>query len=297
MRFKFNLEAERESIENALKDKSLNSKDYLIYKEETNEIKNKIKSILDITDKYDGTKEIKIKHKDIIKDWFPESNCHIFMSHSHKDRDLAIKIANYLYTNYKIKTFIDSDYWQYVDEAIKEINLEHSRLPKPNNKNLKYESCLKVGTNFYLTLSNALMDEIDKSDCCLFLNTNNSIVSTKNNEEVTYSPWIYTELNILDKIRERPHKDISILLQEEVAGLECLEKSKLALESNTVDVEYLVDPSIKMPTIKSKTLIEILTNPAAVIPKANLIDSNHGKTSNKVKAIRNLNALYYFILA
>lgn len=297
MRFKFNLEAKREVIENALKDKELNSKDYLIYKEETDAIKNKIKSILDITDKHDGSQEIKIKHVDIIKDWFPESNCHIFMSHSHKDRDLAIKIANYLYRNYRIKTFIDSDYWQYVDEAIKEINFKYSRLPKPNNKHLKYESCLKVGTNFYLTLSNALMDEIDKSDCCLFLNTNNSIVSTRNDEEVTYSPWIYTELNVIDKIREKAHKDISLLDPMEVAGLEWLTESKVATEAHTVNVEYLVDPSIKMPTIKSETLVEILTNPDTVITNSNFINGNNKASVNRLEAIRNLNAIYTLILA
>ncbi|KAB7670871.1 toll/interleukin-1 receptor domain-containing protein [Plesiomonas shigelloides] len=322
MLFKFNLEAKRDELESRLKNTQLNAMSELIYKKSSDEyrdehdnekrneaekerLKNEIKSILEIEDKNDGTKEIKIKHSDVIKDWFPESNCHIFMSHSHKDRDLAVKIANYLYTYYGITTFIDSDFWQYVDDAILDINSHYSKFPKPNDKLLKYDSCLLVGTNFYLTLSNALMDAIDKSDCCLFLNTENSIADSKNNEEVTYSPWIYTELNILDKIRENPHRDRDISITEAVAGVEgyeIIKSSKVATESYRVRMEFVVDPTFKLPTINSELLIEILTKPEAVIPtqelksQANVILSEENMALiKKVKAIHNLDALYDFI--
>ncbi|WP_048609174.1 toll/interleukin-1 receptor domain-containing protein, partial [Providencia rettgeri] len=207
MLHKFNLKIDNNSLESKLQNEEINSYNSLIYSYGQDNLIKEIKSILDIDEE---KKEVKIKHNDIIKNWFPESDCHIFMSHSHKDKNIAIKIANYLYANYKIKTFIDSYFWQFVDDAIYEINSNYSKNPKPNDHLLRYDSSLRVGTNFYLTLSNALMDTIDKSDCCIFLNTENSIFNINSESESTYSPWIYTELNILDKIRKNPHKDRGI---------------------------------------------------------------------------------------
>ncbi|MBQ0329374.1 toll/interleukin-1 receptor domain-containing protein [Providencia rettgeri] len=259
MLHKFNLKIDNESLDSKLLNEDINNYNSLIYNYGQDNLIKEIKSILDIDEE---KKEVKIKHTDIIKNWFPESDCHIFMSHSHKDKNIAIKIANYLYANYKIKTFIDSYFWQFVDKAIYEINVNYSKNPKPNDHLLRYDSSLRVGTNFYLTLSNALMDTIDKSDCCIFLNTENSISNINSESESTYSPWIYTELNILDKIRKNPHKDRGIR-----AGNESYVEKAAALSAKTInesyrfDVEYEVNPSLRLPTISEDIIEKILMSP------------------------------------
>ncbi|BBO63874.1 toll/interleukin-1 receptor domain-containing protein [Serratia marcescens] len=311
MQHKFNVKIDEDSLNRYLQDSSLNNSESLIYNYKKDDIVKKIKSIAVVDDE---KKEVKIKHEDILSDWFPESECHIFLSHSHQDKNIAIKIANHLYQNYKIKTFIDSDFWQFVDDAISEINTEYSKCPAPQDHLLRYDSCLMVGTNFYLTLSNALMDAIDKSDCCLFLNTENSIKNIGSTIEATYSPWIYTELNILEKIRTNPHKDrdidISLIAGMEDMGIE-LEKafasdSKVTTESYKIKVEYVVDPSFKLSTIDSDTFGLILSSPRVVIPdyeiKQKKITSTIISPDNLIKvekfmAINYLDRLYGFIFS
>lgn len=309
MLHKFNVKIDEDSLRRHLQNSDLNAFESLIYNNKKDDIVNKIKSIAVVDDE---KKEVKIKHEDILNDWFPESGCHIFLSHSHQDKNIAIKIANHLYQNYKIKTFIDSDFWQFVDDAINEINNEYSKCPSPQDHLLRYDSCLMVGTNFYLTLSNALMDAIDKSDCCLFLNTEKSIKKIGTEVEATYSPWIYTELNILEKIRINPHKDRNLVFSAgmEDMGIE-LEKalasnSKVTTESYKFSVEYVVDPSFKLSTIDSDTFGLILSSPCVVVPnyesKNNVITSTHMSTdlqiiTEKIMAINYLDRLYDFIFS
>lgn len=45
---------------------------------------------------------------------------------------------------------------------------------------------------------------IDKTECFIFIDTNNSIKNIKTqkeNTEATYSPWIFSELNFVSKLR------------------------------------------------------------------------------------------------
>lgn len=295
MLHKFNLKIDNNSLESKLLNEKINSYNSLSYNYGQDNLIKEIKSILDIDEE---KMEVKIKHNDIINNWFPESDCHIFMSHSHKDKNIAIKIANYLYENYKIKTFIDSYFWQFVDDAIYEINSNYSKNPKPNEHLLRYDSCLRVGTNFYLTLSNALMDTIDKSDCCLFLNTDNSISNINSESESTYSPWIYTELNILDKIRKNPHKDRGIRvgnenLVEKAAAL----SAKKINESYNFDVEYEVNPTSRLPNISENIIEKILTSPNEIIKdyKNKELKNSNNETLLKIKTISYLDDIYDFI--
>jgi len=142
-----------------------------------------------------------IEHKDILKDWFPETECHIFMSHSHKDEKMAITIANALYKRYGVKTFIDSQFWGFVDDAIYEINNMYSRDDSVAGC-MEYNRSMRVASNFYLILVNALTDAIYKSDSCWFINTKNSLNASVNS---TYSPWLYTEINYTAVVKRTAH--------------------------------------------------------------------------------------------
>jgi hypothetical protein len=189
---------------------------------------------------------IVFEHKDILRDWFPESNCHIFLSHSHKDKNLAIYIANALFNKYKIKTFIDSEFWGYVDKAISNINHKYNTI-QPENEYLHYDKCMRVASNFYLILSNALTDGIDASDSIWFLNSKNSLNAiSDDNQFSTYSPWIYTELNFSSKVQRRGHQNRSSPMFESVKGTDSYhEITKQANVSVRYDApnEHLIDVS------------------------------------------------------
>lgn len=180
-----------------------NKKEYSL-NYDTGDIQTKIENLIEGATRKDGL--VIIEHDDILKDWFPKTGCHLFLSHSSKDKELAIYIANKLYEKYNIKTFIDSQFWGFVDEAI--VRVTHALCKSSFNKDLlDYNKSMRVASNFYLVLANALTNAIDQSDSCIFLNTENSLNAKLKDEFATYSPWIYTELNFTSQVERRPHQN------------------------------------------------------------------------------------------
>ena len=139
----------------------------------------------------DGTK--------LQNDWFPQINCDIFISHSHKDEDLAIALAGWLYETFKLDSFIDSCIWGYADDLLKIIDEEHC---KNANKSYNYKLRNYSTSHVHMMLNMALMQMIDKSECLFFLNTPNSI-DLSNIETRTLSPWIYSEIGISQMIEKK----------------------------------------------------------------------------------------------
>lgn len=191
-------------------DNTQSKKEELLY--DTGNIEGKLKEIIK-TQAIDGKEVAIIDHKELLDNWFPDTGCHIFMSHSHKDEDIAINIANNLYRKYGIKTFIDSKFWGYVDKAISDINHLHSRCDNDSTY-LDYKRSMRVASNFYIVLVNALTDGIFKSDSCWFINTDNSLNANDHSGEGTYSPWLYTEMNYTSTVRRTPHPERPIIAQE-----------------------------------------------------------------------------------
>src|SRR5690606_26606894 len=64
----------------------------------------------------------KIDGSKLQADWFPNIEADIFISHSHRDKDLAIALSEYLYQNFDLNVFIDSCIWGYSDEHLKIID-------------------------------------------------------------------------------------------------------------------------------------------------------------------------------
>lgn len=134
--------------------------------------------------------------------WFPHEfsgyDNFIFISHSHNDKDIAIKLAGYLKAKFNICSFIDSCVWGHIDELNKALN-----------------DCSQTGSGYchgcdcndfsynlsyvHMMLTSALMTMIDKCECMFFLNTPCSININKKTE----SPWLYYELNVASLIRQK----------------------------------------------------------------------------------------------
>lgn len=138
----------------------------------------------------DGTKTIET--------WFPNYKADIFLSHSHKDIDLAIKLACWLENNFGVRVFIDSLLWKNIDDLQKEIDKKYtfSEITKTYDYDLRNITTSHV----HAMLSTALNDMIDSSECVMFLNTPSSIeLSTLKNS--TFSPWIYSEIKAANLLR------------------------------------------------------------------------------------------------
>ncbi len=112
-------------------------------------------------------------------------NAQVFLSHSHADKDKALKVKNYLENQTKRKVFIDSLFWDYKDDVLNEL--------------AEYDDISKIEDAFTLILRESLQDMIEKCPYFVFLQSNNG-VSDQGLSQITYSAWIYEELKIANTL-------------------------------------------------------------------------------------------------
>lgn len=166
----------------------------------SNTVETEFKDFLDktIINESEHLKANVIKEK-----WFPEVSADIFLSHSHKDVELANNFAQFLDEKLGLKTFIDSQAWGYADELLKRIDKEYCY--KKESNTYDYDKRNISTTHVHMILSMALTEMINKTECVMFLNTPNSIV-LEDDMDITNSPWIYNELVITKLIKK--HKPL-----------------------------------------------------------------------------------------
>ncbi|WP_154492140.1 toll/interleukin-1 receptor domain-containing protein [Helicobacter pylori] len=105
----------------------------------------------------------------------------VFLSHSHADKNKALKVKNYLESETNRRVFIDSLFWDYKDDVL--------------NKLAEYDDISGIEDAFTLILRESLQDMIEKCPYFVFLESKNS-VSNQGLSRTTYSAWVYEELNI-----------------------------------------------------------------------------------------------------
>lgn len=169
------------------------------------------------------------------QDWFPSVDAHVFISHSHKDIGLVEKFEHWLYQRFGIKSFVDSRVWEYANELLKKIDDEYC-VKQDTYYGLiyDYEKRNISTSHVHMILATALLKMIDKMDYVFFFNTPNSL-STNNIRQMTYSPWIYYELLLLNFIRKNsPRK----LVEGEMRKSFSIESKKLTM-AFPVDIKNL----------------------------------------------------------
>lgn len=145
----------------------------------------------------------------ISNEWFPDVKVDVFISHSHADKNLANALAGWLYKFFRIKAFVDSHFWSYAGDLLKEINDQFSNKRDDPNGGILYshKKCIKASEHVNILLNAALHKMIDRTEAVFFLNTKNSIEVFNNyDQEIysTYSPWIFSEILCTQLIRKKP---------------------------------------------------------------------------------------------
>lgn len=141
-------------------------------------------------DNYIGVDGI-IRGSELENDWFKEIDSHIFISHSHTDKKIAISLAGYLFKKHKIKCFIDSCVWGYSNDLLYQIDNLYCK--KTYHNTYDYDKRNSSTSHVHILLSAALHKMIEKCESLFLLNTPNSIRASDIINE-TYSPWIYSEI-------------------------------------------------------------------------------------------------------
>ena len=146
-----------------------------------------------------------IKAKNIWDSFFPKVNMPVFLSHSSKDKTFVRKFANWLFTNFGIVSFIDSDLWGCISELQKEIDQSYCLQPGKTST-YDYDERNYSTAHVHMILSYALTRMIQNAECFIFIKSNNSI-SVEDSVMGTFSPWIFHELATVDTIQiKRPER-------------------------------------------------------------------------------------------
>ncbi|GAA9622972.1 toll/interleukin-1 receptor domain-containing protein [Helicobacter pylori] len=152
---------------------------------QVNEVVEKIAEL--IKDAKHPNDDIILNHNKIKEAFFspfkPQlKNAQVFLSHSHADKNKALKVKNYLESKTNHRVFIDSLFWDYKDDVLNELE--------------KYDDTSKIKDAFTLILRESLQDMIEKCPYFVFLQSNNSVSCNQDLSCITYSAWIYEELKI-----------------------------------------------------------------------------------------------------
>lgn len=219
--------------------------------------KNNKKTTENVLDKYTlmTNKDI-LDAKSIQQDWFPQIDAQIFLSHSHADEDKIISFAGWLYEKFHLKAFIDSCVWGYADELLLQLDKEYCYQERTNTYN--YQKRNYTTSHVHTMLSMALYNMIDKVETVFFINTNNSIdyslnatlQEQLNNTSYTKSPWIYSELVMINKIRK------TLRRRYRTDGIELEERNRRIFnEAQTIDIAYNVKNELSgLTTITDENL-------------------------------------------
>ncbi len=168
--------------------------------------------------------------------WFPQIKADIFISHSHKDEELALALAGWLKYTFGLTAFIDSCVWKYANKLLKMIDNEYCYQKETNTYN--YQKRNYSTSHVHMMLSVALTQMIDNTECLFFLNTPNSITpDTIINK--TESPWIYSEISISQLIRKKELQEYRIMEQNE--SLKTFSKDEKFKIQYDLPTDHLVD--------------------------------------------------------
>jgi len=172
----------------------------------------------------------------MIANWFPAIETDVFLSHSHKDADLAIGLSGWLNIEFGLTSFIDSCIWGYSEKLLRMIDDKYCY--QPSTKTYNYERRNKSTSHVYMMLSTALTKMMHSCECIIFISTPRSI-SPKNSiesEGETDSPWIYSEIAMTSLIQKRSPKE---------HRERTMVKSSIAMDSlnESLQVKYDVDLS------------------------------------------------------
>lgn len=144
--------------------------------------------------------------------WFPQTHASIFLSHSHKDEDLAIALAAWIQENFHLEVFIDSCLWG--NSTVLQRLLDDTYCQNPGGNTYDYDLRNLTTSHVHMMLQTALASMISTTECVIFLNTPNSI-SPDEVVDQTLSPWIYSELTTTSIVKSKSIDDYRRLLVEQ----------------------------------------------------------------------------------
>ena len=172
---------------------------------------------------------------------FDKDNYDIFISHSHNDKDLALYLYAWLTQRCGMSCFIDEVLWYSSDALLKEIDKQYCRIQ--GSSTYDYNKRNFSTSHVHAMLSMAMLEGIDRSECCLIIESDRSLTLNEGIECKTLSPWIYQEVQFATHLR---HK-VPPRLQNRIVRLFCAsEGGRLLCETRNDSQALKVDYELEL---------------------------------------------------
>lgn len=150
---------------------------------------------------------------------FPIEHKDIFISHSHNDEKLAIKLKYWIEKKLKMTCFLDKEIWGSCNNTLKIID---KRCWKDDRGCYDYNERNLTTSYVHVMLCNAIMQGMNSCKFAFFLNTPSSIdPDSAWSDPKTYSPWLFYELSVLKYIQKEPTR----IIKSSSAGMENFNES------------------------------------------------------------------------
>lgn len=182
------------------------------------------KNLRDIIDTKIASGQWVLSGNDIESNWFPKLVNHVFISHSHQDEDLALALAGALKYWMGLDAFVDSSVWGYYADLQELIYQKVTSLRGEVYGAQRTELENSIVSHVHCMLTKSLVQMMDQCECLIFLNTPSSIGirDVRGTHQETYSPWIYTEVEVSRFLRthEDPRRPKMRKFAESIEGMD-----------------------------------------------------------------------------
>ncbi len=158
----------------------------------------------------------------------------VFISYSHDDGKEAQKLAFYLQEYCSLKVFLDCYIWDSADALLKKIDDDYCQTA--DRKHYLYKSRNYSTSHVHSLLSMAILDIINKTECCIFIDSNNSVNLhrlTNPKQAETLSPWIFEEISFMRYLPQRSTRKTRYF--SDGGALELLNESRRLKIANPLD--------------------------------------------------------------
>lgn len=125
----------------------------------------------------------------------------VFISYSHSDENDALYLASWLNNHCRLTCFLDSIVWHSADALLKVIDDKYCW--QPDSGTYSYKKRNYSTSHVHAMLSMAMHDIINRSECCIVIDSDKSFPLKEGIEKCTLSPWIYEEIAFMTHMRPK----------------------------------------------------------------------------------------------
>jgi len=202
-------------------------------------------------------------------EWFPIDSFpyNVFISHSHNDYEEAKALCVYLEQECGLVCFVDEYAWNSADELLKQIDNKYCKIREWVNKtrnhyqkNIRtrydYKKRNLTTSHIHAMLSMAILEIMDKTECIIFIDSEQSTKKNIFGKWETLSPWLYEETRFMRKLKPRVPERLQHKIITKAFTSESLEYVNDA-RTTDINIRYKIDDMKEIDRISLDRLIDM----------------------------------------